>query len=220
VPYHTGSNPIIRGYLSHIDLLYALVDQVIENHAKILFYRTWSFDGFIFDPAYYLNVTNVIEPGPNLLFVIKNTQYDFWRITLFNPTIDQGIHPYLVEVQCQREYESKGAVPKYVMNGVIEGFKENKNDLVPYSLSEIRDNELFRGLVVWTRGGGWMGPYPADEFGIDMNVRNLVAWAQDTDSTEEEIFSGYTALLSDLLNNADEIQTFSQTLREIALLSA
>ena len=43
----------------------------------------------------------------------------------FNPTLGIGRHRQIVEVQCQREYEGKGAYPNYVVKGVVEGFEEN-----------------------------------------------------------------------------------------------
>lgn len=220
VPYHSGASPITQGYLSHIKLLEILRKVVLEKYDKLIFYRTWSFDGLVSDPKYYLNVTNAVSLHPKLFFVIKHTQYDFWRTTKFNPTIDIGRHPYLVEVQCQREYEGKGSHPNYVMNGVIEGFEENAADPSPKSLSDLSGSSLFKGIVAWPRGGGWLGPYPADEFWIDMNVKNLVSWALKPHSREEEIFNEYSAGLQSILIRPDRLRSFTGVLRKIALLSA
>ena len=65
-----------------------------------------------------------------------------------------------------------------------------------------------------------MGPYPAVEFWIDLNVRNLISWAQNTDAGEEEIFYDYAASLYNLLSGPDQVETLFKTLREIAFLSA
>lgn len=62
-----------------------------------------------------------VEPHPNLLVAVKHTQLDYWRTVPFNPTIGIGHHRQIIEVQCQREYEGKGAYPNYVGQGVING---------------------------------------------------------------------------------------------------
>lgn len=215
VPFHLGASPITDAARSHTKLVNILKDVVIDRNDKLLFYRTWSFDGFTKDPEYYLDVTNAVEPHEKLIFVIKHTTGDFWRTTEWNPTVDIGKHQYVVEIQCQREYEGKGAFPNYIMNGVIDGFEENKNDPGPKSLVDIRDSPLFKGVVTWSRGGGWRGPYPVDEFWIDMNVRVIAKWAEDPSRTEEEIFKEYARKLE--MSNSPEIVS---TLREVALLSA
>ncbi|ORX38911.1 glycoside hydrolase superfamily [Kockovaella imperatae] len=199
VPYHVGASPITDGYKSHIKLLKALEETVIKRHNKLLLYRTWSFDGFINDPEYYLNVTNEIQPHPNLYFVIKHTEADFWRTVKFNPTLGIGKHQSLVEIQCQREYEGKGATPQYVMHGVIDGFEEYntiyKKNPAKYDdytghrrLKDLVGSPLFKGIVTWSRGGGWNGPYPADEFWIDMNVEVIARWALNPTISEEDVF--------------------------------
>ena len=68
-----------------------------------------------------------------------------------------------MEVQCQREYEGKGAYPNYVANAVINGFEETKQDASPRCLNDVKDNPLFYGVWTWSRGGGWYGPYISNE---------------------------------------------------------
>ena len=71
-------------------------------------------------------------------------------VFLFNPCIGIGKHQQVVEVQCQREYEGKGAHPNYIAKGVIDGFEEFKKPGIkkPYCLNQVKDNPLFKG--VWT----------------------------------------------------------------------
>lgn len=214
VPYHQGRSPIKNGPESHIQLLKILDEIVVKKHNKLLFYRTWSFDGFHTDPSYYLKVAEAIEPHPNLVMIIKHTKGDYWRTLPFNPTLGIGPHPFLVEIQCQREYEGKGAMPNYVMKGIIDGFEENAHDDGAKSLTDLLGNELFQGVLAWPRGGGWHGPYPADEFWIDMNVDVIAKWALDTSVSEEELFHSWVRKSLGLDHES------ARALREIALLSA
>lgn len=214
VPYHQGASPITNRAESHIQLLEILEEIVIRKHNKLVFYRTWSFDGFHTDPHYYLQVTKAIQPHPNLVMVIKHTKGDFWRTLPFNPTLGIGNHSFLVEIQCQREYEGKGAVPNYVMNGVLEGFPENSQQSSPKSLTDLLPNPLFQGILAWPRGGGWRGPYPAHEFWIDMNVHVLAAWALHPTKPEADIFASWVR------HTFGPDEESSRALREIALLSS
>jgi hypothetical protein len=214
VPFHRGRSPITNGPESHVQLLKILEEVVIHKHKKMVFYRTWSFDGFHTDPYYYRQVTDAIKPNKRLIMVIKHTAGDFWRTLPFNPTLGIGSHPFMVEVQCQREYEGKGAIPNYVMKGVIDGFDENLLDDGPKSLRDLRGNDHFQGVLAWPRGGGWHGPYPANELWIDMNVEILARWAQRPNEKEEDLFFYWVQHKLGLDYES------ARNLREIALLSA
>lgn len=214
VPHHVGASPITEGWKSHVQLLKILQEVVIEKHGKTVFCRTWGFDGFHEQPEYYMKVDEAIEPNDKLVMVIKHTKGDFWRTLPFNPTLGIGRHQFMVEVQCQREYEGKGATPNYVMKGVIEGFDENIHDESPKSLSDLVGNPLFKGVLAWPRGGGWHGPYPADEFWIDMNVEVLARWAQGPSEREEDLFVDWVR------HGLGLDYESARNLREIALLSA
>ncbi|WP_311708798.1 hypothetical protein [Streptomyces litchfieldiae] len=213
VPYFRGNNPVTRGADSHVILLDILRDEVCVKRDKLLFYRTWSFDAFTTSPDYYLDVTDRIEPHPNLIFSIKHTAGDFLRTYEFNPTLTLGRHPQIVEVQCQREYEAKGAVPDYVMNGVIDGFEEYPEDAGRRGLADIRDHPNFQGVWTWSRGGGWRGPYIPNEMWCDLNVYVASHWAQDVDRTEAEVFGDWMRRAG--LKGADR-----DRFRRLALLSA
>jgi len=194
VPYHTGNGPITNGPESHIKLLTLLRDEVCVKRNKMIFYRTWSFGGMHENPDYYLKVTDNIEPHKNLVFLIKHTKGDYQRTFDFNPTLTIGKHPQVVEVQCQREYEGKGAYPDYVMDGVINGFEEysaNKPQKGYKSLEDIKHSPNFKGIWSWSRGGGWVGPYISNEFWCDLNAWVISKWAQDTSRTEEQVFNAY-----------------------------
>ncbi len=217
VPYHTGNNPITNGVESHVKLINLLRDEVCVKRNKTIFYRTWSFGGMHDSAAYYLAVTNQIEPHTNLIFSIKHTKGDYHRTYDFNPTLAIGKHKQIIEVECQREYEGKGAFPNYVMDGVINGFEEygtNKPQKGFKSLNEIKDNKNFAGVWSWSRGGGWVGPYISNEFWCKLNAFVISQWGKDTKQTEETVFN----LFMD--DNGIRNTSSRKAFRELCLLSA
>lgn len=192
VPYHTGNNPITKAELSHIKLISLLREEVCVKLNKQVFYRTWSFGGMHDDKDYYLKVTNTIEPHDNLIFSVKHTKGDYHRTYDFNPTITLGKHQQIIEVQCQREYEGKGAYPNYVMDGVINGFEEyfnNKPQPGFKSLNDIKNAPNFCGVWSWSRGGGWVGPYISNELWPRLNAYVLSEWYNTKNITEQKAFS-------------------------------
>ncbi|UKJ07952.1 hypothetical protein [Solitalea lacus] len=194
VPYHTGNNPITNREQSHIKLINLLREEVCVKRNKTIFYRTWSFGGMHESPDYYLNVVNNITPHPQLIFSIKHTKGDYLRTFSFNPTLTLGNHSQIVEVQCQREYEGKGAYPNYVMNGVINGFEEYETNTPQKgnkSLNDIKNSPNFKGVWSWSRGGGWVGPYISNEFWCKLNAYVIDHWASNTAQTEDEVFDRF-----------------------------
>lgn len=195
-PHHTGNTavPLHDETISReeqkqrfITLLNFLRTEVCERHKRRLIYRTWDYfgDRFHADAEFYLSVTQAIAPHPLLIFSIKHTAGDFFRGCRPNPCLGLGEHPQIVEVQCQREYEGKGAYPNYIARGVIEGFPEVPE---PRGLRDWKDSPLYAGLWTWSRGGGWFGPYLVHEFWPDFNARILAKWQAAPDRGEEEIF--------------------------------
>lgn len=216
VPFHLGNNPIIRGVKSHQVILNIMRDEIAVKLDKKLIYRTWDFGTLHTNPKNYLKLCKLITPHPNLIFSIKHTNGDFHRTELFNTTIGLGNHPQMIEVQCQREYEGKGAHPNYISEGVINGFEELDNLQEPgslKSLNEFKDNPLYAGIWTWTRGGGWQGPYIQNEFWCDLNSWTMANWAGNSQLDEAEIFSQFAKKFG--FEGSDE-----KILREIALLSA
>ncbi len=216
VPYHTGNNPITNDVESHIKLINLLREEVCVKRNKMVFYRTWSFGGMHDDPNYYLDVTNRIQPHPNLIFSIKHTKGDYHRTFGFNPTLAIGKHPQIVEVECQREYEGKGAFPNYIADGVINGFEEYKTNTPQKGntcLNDIKKREQIKGVWTWSRGGGWVGPYITNEFWCRLNAWVVSHWAQHTDQNEKEVFNGFM--------NVNGITGSSrQAFRKLCILSA
>ncbi len=216
VPYHTGNNPITNGVQSHIKLINLLREEVCVKRNKKVFYRTWSFGGMHDDPAYYLDVTNQITPHPNLIFSIKHTQGDYHRTFNFNPTLAIGKHAQIVEVECQREYEGKGAFPNYIADGVINGFEEYKTNTPQKGnacLNDIIKSKQIKGIWTWSRGGGWVGPYITNEFWCRLNAWVMGHWAQHIDQTEAQIFDSF-------MNKNGVKGASRQAFRKLCLLSA
>jgi hypothetical protein len=191
-----------------IPLMKLLREEVCEKLGKKIIFRSWrSFDT---NPEAYMAVSDGVEPHPNLCIVVKHCENDFHRGNPFSRVLGMGRHPQLVEVQCQREYEGKGAYPNYVMRGVIEGFEEHHGE----SVRKAWENPLLVGISTWSRGGGWKGPYLQNELWCDLNVFVIAKWAQNPNRTEEEVFNEFA---TDVLKlDADDAKKF----RRLALLSA
>ncbi len=194
-PYHIGNGAVKYGEIKKekeqfVKLIRFLREEVCVKHNKKMFFRTWDCynDRFHTNLQYYLDITNQIEPHENLYFSIKYTSLDFWRRVKNNECLTRGNHNQIIEVQCQREYEGKGAYPSYVMNDVINGDAFLKN---PVGLKTLACNPLIKGVFVWPRGGGWQGPYITDEFWCDLNTFVISNYANDTSQTEEELFNRF-----------------------------
>ena len=221
IPHHAGNSAvplydIERSVQSpkYVKLIQFLREEICERHNKLCIYRTWDYfvDQLHADPNYYLEVTDQIEPHENLIFSIKHTAYDFHRWVPVNEALTKGKHKQVIEVQCQREYEGKGAYPNYSAHGVINGFSEWKQTR---GLRDILPHPLVDGIYTWTRGGGWYGPYvtSANELWCDLNAYVIAAYGADVSQHEETIFNRYaTEVLK--LSEAD-----AQRFRKIALLS-
>jgi len=209
-PYHTGNNPILDGnYDYHVLLMNCLKKIVCEKHQRKVFYRTWSyingvgFDPFQYDHDTYLKISDQVSPHENFYTCIKHTTKDFHRCSRFNQALNCGQHNQIVEVQCAREYEGKGAYPNYIAGGVINGFEEDKWTASDEKNRSLRDvinvsNSKIKGVWTWSRGGGWGGPYIIGKNGIngedviengselwcDLNAYVISQWAKDTSKSD------------------------------------
>lgn len=205
MPYHVGNGAVGYGDIQRekkefMKLLQFLREEICVKYNRKLIFRTWDCypDKFHADITYYLDVTDHIIPHENLIFSIKHTALDFWRRVKFNECLARGRHRQVVEVQCQREYEGKGAFPSYVMEGVINSFEEYE---IPKGIRDIAGNPNICGVYVWPRGGGWYGPYPFLEFWSDINAYVIGKYALDITRSEEEIFYEYVKTYIGLTGN-------------------
>ena len=216
--------PFHRGHIASpkdvdrtvIPLARLLRDEVCTKRHKTLIFRTWlSFDTNLAD---YLKVSDAIEPEEHLVFGVKHVEGDFFRGHPFSKVIGQGRHRQLIEVQCAREYEGKGAYPNYIAHGVIDGFEEHYLQLRPLQLQSIgafaRTSPLYAGVWTWSRGGGWGGPYLKNEMWPDLNAWVMAHWAADVTQSEAAVFDRYAT--GRLHLGGDDARRF----RRLALLSA
>ena len=198
-PYHSGNTAVpLHGkgvdpawsQRQYAELLRFLREEICVRHGKILIPRTWDIynDRFHADPEFYLAVTEAVPPHPNLFFSIKHTALDFFRCVKVNPSIGLGGHQQIIEVQCQREYEGKGAFPSYIGHLLAAGFPENNN---PVSFGTLLQRPNVCGVFTWSRGGGWFGPYLKNEFWPRLNVHVISALTRNPHISEAGIFTKF-----------------------------
>ena len=218
MPLFRGNTPIIGDAIEyHRYLVGYLREKVCVEKNREIIYRSWGSED---NKKAYLDISDAIEPHKNLYFCIKHTDGDFHRNTRFNSQLNIGKHQQIVEVQCAREYEGKGAHPNYVAAGAINGFEE----LMDFKGEEnicLRDvintpDTLIKGVWTWSRGGGWNGPYiigkngtkdvsyPEDingevtiktggELWCDINAYVISSWAKDTSKTDKYYAKKYAS---------------------------
>lgn len=214
-PYHSGS---IKGkaspYTTIIPLMNLLREEICVKANKQLIFRTWrSFE----KTRKYKPVSAGVEPHENLHISVKHCSGDFHRTNPFHAALGLGRHKQIVEIQCAREYEGKGAYPNYILNGVIEGFEEYEFLMKKDRMQGIR--ELYKtgklaGVWTWTRGGGWSGPYIKNELWCDLNAWVTAQWALNPEEAEEAICNRYARERLGL--KGDDVTKF----RKLCLLSA
>ena len=161
-PFHTGNTAVTYEGESHspreisefAQLIQFLREEICEKYNRYLIHRTWDIQNnrFHSNPEFYLGVTDQIPPHRKLLFSIKHTHIDFHRYARWNPCLGKGKHRQVVEVQCQREYEGKGAYPNFSSSGVVDGFPEAGQS---NNLRKFVKSPYFAGVLSWSRGCGW-----------------------------------------------------------------
>ena len=212
-PYHQGKIDNKNSASSTIiPLMNLLREEVCVQLGKKIYFRTWgSFDT---DLATFLAVSNGVEPHANLTWSVKHCEGDFHRGNSFSKVLGQGRHPFIVEVQCAREYEGKGAYPNYIAHGVIDGFEEHAAN-PGQSLRHLwQSSPLMRGVWTWSRGGGWEGPYIKNELWCELNAWVMAQWARDPAASEESLFNRFATEKLGL--PPSQVAAF----RELAMLSA
>jgi tetratricopeptide (TPR) repeat protein len=215
--------PFFYGKIDHkknpkktiIPLIKILRDEICVKQGKTLIFRTWlSFD---VNEKSYQQVCDAIEPHEKLFFSIKHSIGDFHRSHEFSKLLGKGRHQQIVEVQCAREYEGKGAYPNYIANGVIEGFEEHKISMNKNEIKSLRDvwkTGNLKGVWTWSRGGGWKGPFIKNEMWCDLNAWIMAQWGNHPEKSEESIFMNYAVERLELSKKDAE------KFRKLALLSA
>lgn len=132
---------------------------VVDEFGRTLIWRTWDLgnDGFHANPAVYDRILAGLPNRKGLIFSIKHTQTDFWRYNDFNPMIGRGQVEQIVEFQCAREYEGKGAFPDYMGPIHAEDMRKAADIGV-------------KGVWAWDFGGGWGGPFLKSDRWVRLNI--------------------------------------------------
>ena len=214
-PFHIGDiNNKTNADKCIIPLINILRDEVCVKLNKKVIFRTWySFDT---NATTYMEVDKAVEPHENLTIAVKHCEGDFHRGNPFSKVLGIGRHKQLVEAQCAREYEGKGAYPNYIAKGVIDGFEEHsdlKKQGKASSINDILKSGKMTGVWTWTRGGGWEGPYIGNEIWCDLNAYVVAQWANNPEKSEESIFNRYSTSVLGLSKNDAGL------FRKMALLS-
>jgi len=153
-------------------MLEAFLDAA-EKYDKTIIFRTWSVGvGKIGDmhtnPETYQQVLGDIQ-SDHLVVSTKYCSGDFYSWHMFNPTLYQGDHRRITEIQAKREFEGFGSIPNYIAplhQSALQSFLEKSDKL--------------EGVWIWTQYGGPLraGPmiiYPFHGFNVinDVNVYSI-----------------------------------------------
>lgn len=149
---------------------------VVDEFGRTLIWRTWDLgnNGFHANPAAYDRILAGVRDRRGLIFSIKHTQTDFWQYNDFNPMIGRGDVRQIVEFQCAREYEGKGAFPDYVGPAHAEAMRK---------ASELGA----MGVWVWDFGGGWGGPFLKSDRWVRLNVYATMQLAKNPGASPRDL---------------------------------
>lgn len=155
---------------------------VVDECGRTLIWRTWDLgnNGFHANPAVYDRILEGVHDRRGLIFSIKFTQTDFWEYNDFNPMIGRGNVRQIVEFECAREYEGKGAFPDYV------GPEHAK------AMRKARDLGAC-GVWIWDSGGGWGGPFLKSDRWLRLNVEATTELMKNPDASPREIAEHWAA---------------------------
>jgi len=154
---------------------------IVQRLGRRLIVRAWNIKpgGMHDSPELCQRVIERLPEDDRLILSFKFTETDFWRYQRWNPSslACEG-RPIVYELQCQREFEGKGAVPNFQPPLWRDGMPEHDEAI---GLAEAAKQVNLVGLWAWVRGGGWRGPYVnADgETWIDANVYAVPKLAQN-----------------------------------------
>ena len=168
---------------------------VVQKLGRKLIVRAWNVrpGGMHDNPELCQRVVERLPKDDRLILSFKFTQTDFWRYQRWNPSsLVCGDRPIIYELQCQREFEGKGAVPNYQAPLWRDGMTELDGAV---GLAYIAPQVNLAGLWAWVRGGGWRGPYinPANEMWIDVNVYAVPRLAADPQADTDDLVRRWIA---------------------------
>ena len=155
---------------------------VVDEFGRTLIWRTWDLgnDGFHANPKVYDRVLAGLPDRKGLIFAIKHTQTDFWRYNDFNPMIGRGGVDQIVEFQCAREYEGKGAFPNYT-GPLFAG------DMVKAAAAGVK------GVWIWDFAGGWGGPVLKSDRWVRLNIEAATKLALNPKASPRALAEAWAA---------------------------
>ena len=183
-------------------------ERVVKDRGKRLIVRAWNLrpGGLHDDAALAVEVASRLPGDPEddrLVLSFKVGPGDFWRYQPWNASsLVMGRRPVMYELQCQREFEGKGAVPDFQAGlwgaGMPESeYREAEAGTAGATLHGLADAAAasspvnFAGVLAWVRGGGWGGPFVGDEWWIDANVYAAGRLADDPAADPATLAAGW-----------------------------
>ena len=164
---------------------------VVERLGKRLIVRAWNVNpGGMHDSVELFGRVQPRLPGraddDRLVLSFKFTEADFWRYQKWNPaSLSAAGRPIIYELECQREFEGKGAIPNWQVPLWRNGPSEVTGNGA--GLATVAHRVNLAGLWGWVRGGGWGGPFVTDEAWIDANVCAVPQMARDPDAQPADL---------------------------------
>ena len=170
-----------------IDAFYQLV--VVER-SHTLIVRAWNAqpNGLHDNPDLCRRVIEKLPDDPRLILSFKFTETDFWRYQRWNrSSLVCADRPLIYELECQREFEAKGAIPNWQVPLWRNGPDEMPAGKSPAGLARVHKQVNLAGLWAWVRGGGWGGPFVSNETWIDANVFAVPMLADQPDADTQHL---------------------------------
>lgn len=175
-----------RGSDLYVSRMQRLINEtraiVVDECGRKLIWRTWDLgnDGFHASAPLYDRILAGVTQRNGLIFAVKFTQTDYWRYNDFNPCIGRGGVDQIIEFQCAREYEGKGAFPNYVGPEHAEALRKSQ------ALGA-------KGVWIWDFGGGWGGPKLASDRWARLNIEATAKLVQDPQADPLKLAEAWAA---------------------------
>ncbi|MEK7404604.1 MAG: hypothetical protein AAB225_05805 [Acidobacteriota bacterium] len=155
---------------------------VVDEFGRTLIWRTWDLGnyGFHASTPVYDRIIGSLPNRKGMIFSIKFTQTDYWRYNDFNPQIGRGGVDQIVEFQCAREYEGKGAFPVYAGEEHAAAMRRARQLRV-------------KGVWIWNFGGGWGGPHLKSDRWVRLNIEATARLARNPDLEPRKLAEEWAA---------------------------
>jgi hypothetical protein len=173
--------------LQRLERLAELINEtssiVSNRHRKLYIQRTWDLeeDFLHSNPEIYRAFLSKLSSQENLILSTKITKTDFWRYNPINPTIAIREPKRMVEFQCSREYEGKGAFPIYLGDEYSAGYRF------------IDEMDVY-GVWNWLHGGGQGGPVPQLDIWNQANIYLVSHLMWDPNADPRELAREWAAI--------------------------